>query len=78
MKCSSSRLVAALVVTSVGETVALLPDETRLTAHFLHTTVEEHEETTSAWHEVQCISALEPHQPQRVRKAWKSASLISS
>ena len=43
MKCSFSRLVAALVVTSVGETVALLPDETRLTAHFLHTTVEEHE-----------------------------------
>jgi hypothetical protein len=40
MKCSSSRLVAALVATSVGETVALLPDETRLTAYFLRTVVE--------------------------------------
>jgi len=46
MKCCSSRLVAALVARSVGETVALLPDRTRFAAYFIHTIVVEHGGTT--------------------------------
>jgi hypothetical protein len=60
MKCSSSRLVAALIETSVGATVALFPEKTRLAAQ-LHPHDCENEGTPGATrgHEILCISAFQ-------------------
>ena len=68
MKCSSSRLVAALVSRSVGEAVALLPDQTRFAARFIHTIAREHEGTPGAkGMKFYALAPFEFHQSQRIR-----------